>query len=115
MRLIAERQRYDNGILILPGQLFEVEKEQLGLDLLSKGLARLPDPPRVMYETKVVVPLAEVQAQVAASFRDLHLPDPEPAPVATRVDPVLPSPDPPKPRTTDRRKWGRRKRSSAKG
>ena len=107
MRLISNRpQLHGSYGTVVFGQQFEVE-EDVARQLLRSGAARLPDPPRVLYETKVVVPEApEVGARLP--FRDVPLPDPQPPAVAAEGDSVLPAADVPQPGTAH--PGGRRKR-----
>ena len=92
MRLIANRQLRGAYGTVVPGQVFDVDDE-VAASLLLRGVARKPEMPRVLYETKVVEPEApEVQAD-AMPFRNLPVPDSEPAQVDSASDPVVPAAD----------------------
>ena len=49
MRLIAERQLYGSYGLVHAGQQFEVA-DDIGTELLRRGLVHRADPPRIAYE-----------------------------------------------------------------
>jgi len=111
MKLIANRQLRGEYGTAAPDQEFEC-REETAAELLKSGLARNPLPPRVAYETKVIVPEApeiSPQAPEAAPrqpFRDLPLPDPKPASLAAAGDRVLHGADVQQRRTAGR---GRRR------
>lgn len=115
MRLIAVAQQLTGEYgTVTAGQEFEC-REDIAIELLRSGSARQPDPPRVLYETKpragyetkVIVPEAP-EASPRPPFRNMPLPDAQPAPVAPKGDPVLPAADVPPEGTADPR--GRRER-----
>lgn len=114
MRVICNRQQLcgSYGVATL-GQEIEIEDEMIARQLLRLGHVRLPDPPRVVYETKVIIPEApEVSAR--PSFResppgDVPVPDPKPQGMAPAGDPLFPETDVSPSRTADR--GGRRGRA----
>ena len=80
MRVIAIRQLTGNYGTVIAGQEFTCS-DDVARELLAAGVVRRPDPPQVIYETKVIVPEApEVRAR--DSFRDVCLSDKEPQGVA---------------------------------
>lgn len=88
MLLIANRPFYEKEIgRILADQSFEEPDVERARKLCESGLARRPAP-RIIYQTKVVIP--EAPAVTAdAPFRLMHLSDPEPDPLPPDSDPVL--------------------------
>lgn len=111
MKLIANRQLYGEYGTVVAGQEFEAS-DQVGLQLLQSGVVRRPDPPRVTYETKVIVPTAsEVSAR--QPFRHLPVSDPESPNMAAEGDRVLSAADLPAVRNDDPgRRSGRRRPST---
>lgn len=94
MRLIANRQLTGDHGFVLEGQTFESSTEEQAKQLIQRGLARAADPPKVLYQTKVIYPEApEVSAR--PPFRDGAVHHAEPPPVAPEGDSVLPEPDVP--------------------
>ncbi len=92
MRLIANRQlRGDYGV-VAPGQQFETT-DAIAMQLLNAGLVRKAAPPQVLYETKPVYPAEAPEVRPERPFRDMSMPDPQPANVAPAGDSVLPEPD----------------------
>src|SRR5687767_9167576 len=65
------------------GQEFECKDERVALQLIAEGKAYRVMPPPVIHETT-----PEVSAR--PPFRDVPVPDEEPAPVAAESNPVLP-------------------------
>jgi hypothetical protein len=111
MRLIAGRQLTGSYGTVVAGEIFEVE-DDLGRQLVLAGNAVKAEPPRILYETKVILPEApEVSAR--EPFRHVPVPNPQPTDVAIEVDTVLPEPELPgiEERTADPRGRGRRKGS----
>src|SRR6185312_9449617 len=106
MKLIAARQLRGEYGLVDPGASFNV-RDEIGRDLLRRGLARPTDPPAVLYETKVIAAAPEVGARLP--FRDLSLSDPQSSAVAAEGDRVFSPTDLPAMRSDDHR--GRRGRS----
>src|ERR1700728_5145826 len=107
MRLIAVAQQL-TGVYgtVTAGQEFEC-RDDIAAHLLRSGSARKADPPRVTYETKVVVPEApEVRPRLP--FRDVPVRHSESPPVDPESDSVLPEPDVSLPGAAD--SGGRRKR-----
>jgi len=89
MKLQANRDQVGTGYKVRKDQVFEVTERSEIDELLRRGLARIPDPPRVVYQTKVIRPAAP---EVAASsvFRDVHhADDAQPVTVPPEGDPVL--------------------------
>ncbi len=114
MRLICDRPQLTGNYgpnaaqsTVLLGQQFEAS-DDLGRHLIQNGLAHRADPPKVLYETKVVTPEApEVSPRLP--FHNLPLHHEEQAGVATESNPMLPGSDLPTPRTLSR--LGRRGRA----
>lgn len=85
------------------GEVFDV-RDDLGRELLQLGNVRVPDPPKVIYETKIVTPEAP---EVASSpFRDVHLPDQGPVEVSGPFHCVLSGTDISTLRVVDRGRRG---------
>jgi len=124
MRLIAVAHQL-TGVYgtVTAGQEFEC-RDDLAIQLVRSGSARKADPPRVTYETKVVVPEAP-EGHVPASgaprterespevrprlpFRNVPVRHEESPPVDPESDRVLPESDVPTPGDAD--SGGRRKR-----
>lgn len=83
---------------MIAGQEFETT-DDIAKELLAAGVVRKPDRPRILYDTKVIIPEAsEVGARLP--FCNRHMPHEEPAPVASESDPVLPVSDVPIERTS---------------
>lgn len=112
MTLIANRQLTGDYGTVHAGQVFTVTDE-VGLQLISNGVARRPDPPRVLYETKVIVPEAPEVSARQSLFRDLPVSDPEPKNLAPQSHRELPVADVCKPRTSHPGGRGGRARSGA--
>ena len=93
------------------GQEFDAD-EDVGRQLLRAGLVKRPDPPGMVYETKVIVPEAPEVAPRDA-FRDMPVPDPEQADVAPEGDQELSAANVPAQRTADSRGRPGRKASGA--
>ena len=106
MRLIANRQLTGDYGSVVAGDGFEVE-DATGHQLITAGLARRAETPRVQYETKVITPEApEVSAR--QPFRELSLPHAEPPSVAPESDRVVPPTDLSQSGVVDRGRRGRR-------
>jgi predicted ester cyclase len=87
MRVIANRQITGEYGSKVAGDVFEV-RDELAEDLLRRELVRRADPPRIIYQTKIIVPEApEVSAR--PPFRDVSMPDQKPQGMATQGDTVL--------------------------
>ena len=84
MRVIANRQLTGHYGVVTIGQEFEAD-DDVARQLLRNGLVKKPDLPAMVYETKVIVPEAP-EAAPRDAFRDLPLPDAEPASVAREGD-----------------------------
>src|SRR5512137_189099 len=78
MRLIANRQLTGVYGTVVAGQEFECP-DDVARQLIQSGVVHKAEPPKVQYETKIIRP-AEVGP--AQPFRDVPVPDPQPAPVA---------------------------------
>lgn len=87
MKLIANRQLYNPKAYgtVATGQTFECPDE-VARELLKNGLARKAEPPRILYETKVITP---PEVGPAVPFCDVSVPDQEPPTVAKESDPML--------------------------
>jgi hypothetical protein len=111
MRVIANRQLHGSYGDVVAGQGFECQ-DDIGRQLLRDGSVRLPEEPRILYDTKVIVPQApEVSAR--QPFRDVPVHHEEPAAVAPEGDSVLSSAKLSEPRNVDRGGWSGRKGSGA--
>jgi hypothetical protein len=86
--------------------------DSLAEELLKNGVARKPDAPRVVYETKIVTP--EAPEVASSTFRDVHVSHAQSAPIPLAGDPVLPGTDVPEPRVAyrGRRRSGRQNSNS---
>lgn len=93
MRLISNRQLTGDYGSVAAGEQFECS-EDVGAHLLRQGSARRADPPRILYDTKIVVPEAPTVG-ARLPFRNCPLHNPESAPVAPEGDSVLPAADVP--------------------
>ena len=113
MRVIANRQLTGHYGVVSMGQEFDAD-EDVARQLLRAGLVKKPDPPVMVYETKVVSPEAP-EAAPREAFRDLPLPDAEPTGMAAEGDSVLSAPDVPQPGTAHTRGRAGRKASGAGG
>jgi hypothetical protein len=91
MRVIANRQLAGHYGVVTMGQEFDAD-DDVARQLLRAGLVRKPDPPVVVYETKVILP-AVPEAAPRDAFRDMSLSDEEPTGVAAGGDPVLSTAD----------------------
>ncbi len=111
MRVIANRQLAGHYGVVTTGQEFDAE-DDVARQLLRAGLVKKPDPPAMVYETKVIVPEVP-EAAPRDVFRDLPLPDAEPAAVAGEGDQQLSAPDLPTQRADDSRGRTGRKASGA--
>jgi len=99
MRVIANRQLTGHYGMVTAGQEFEAE-DDVARQLLRAGLVKRPDPPAMVYETKVIVPEVP-EAAPRDVFRDVSLPDSEPAVMAAEGDQELSAADLQTPRTND--------------
>ncbi len=108
MRLIANSQLYDkHGFgLVVAGQEFDCSPEE-AKKLIERGCARKADPPKILYDTKIIRALAP-QVSARQPFRDLSVSNEEPEGLATTGDPVLSLANVQAERVADRR--GRRRR-----
>src|SRR5665213_3869625 len=113
MRVIANRQLAGNYGVVTTGQEFDAD-EDVARQLLRAGLVKRPDPPVMVYETKVIVPQAP-EAAPRDVFRDVSLPDPELAGMASEGDQELSAANVQTPRTDDPRGRTGRKPSGSRG
>ena len=107
MRLIAHRQLHNPGLYgtVAEGHEFDCSDENVAGQLIQSGLARKAEPPKILYETKVMTP-PEVGPVVP--FRDVPVPDAKPEGVAAASDPVLSEANLSEPGAADsRRRQGR--------
>lgn len=111
MRLIANRQLSGAYGVVTAGQVFECDDE-IARTLMENGVAYRPQPPRILYQTKVVRPEAP-EVGPRPPFRDLPLPNAEPKVVSATSNPVLPGTDVPESRASNPVRWGGRKGSSS--
>ena len=105
MRLIAHRQLHNPGLYgtVAEGHDFDCPDEDVAGQLIQSGLARKAEPPKILYETKVMTP---PEVGPAVPFRDVPMPDTKPSGLAATGDPVLPEPNLSEPGAADR---GRRR------
>ena len=113
MRVIANRQLTGHYGMVTVGQEFEAE-DDVARQLLRAGLVKRPDPPAMVYETKVIEPEVP-EAALRDIFRDVSRPDAEQTGVAREGDQELPMPDLPAQRTDDPRGRSGRKASGSGG
>ena len=113
MRVIANRQLTGHYGVVSMGQEFDAN-EDVARQLLRAGLVKKPDPPVMVYETKVLIPEAP-EAAPRDAFRNVPLPDSEPAGMATEGNRELSAGDIPAPRTDDPRGRAGRKASGSGG
>ena len=111
MRVIANRQLTGHYGVVTMGQEFDAE-DDVARQLLRAGLVKRPDPPAMVYETKVIVPEAP-EAAPRDAFRDMPLSDAEPQEVASESDRMLPAADLPAARIAHPVGRGRRSRPGA--
>ena len=97
MFLISNRQLTGVYGTVTPGQEFNCP-EDVAKELLRAGVAHKAEPPKVLYETKVVRP-PEVGPTIP--FRDMPVSDQKPEEVAAAGDHVLPAADIPKQGASD--------------
>src|ERR1019366_5755395 len=84
MRLIANRQLTGHYGVVTIGQEFEAD-DDVARQLLRNGVVKKPDPPALVYETKVIAPEVP-EAAPRDIFRDVPLPDAESPGVAGEGD-----------------------------
>jgi hypothetical protein len=85
MLLVSDSQLYIKGTDYQAGIPFEIDEDE-GQFLIARGTARKAEPPKVLYETKVIRP-AEVGPVIP--FRDVPMPDAQPETVAAAGNPML--------------------------
>ncbi len=113
MRVIANRQLTGHYGVVTTGQEFDAH-EDVARQLLRAGLVKRPDPPAMVYETKVIVPKAP-EAAPRDVFRDVSLHDAEPTGMAPEGNRELSAADVQTPRTDDSRGRTGRKPSGSAG
>jgi hypothetical protein len=84
MRVIANRQLTGHYGVVTIGQEFEAD-DDVARQLLRNGLVKKPDLPAMVYETKVIAPEVP-EAAPRDAFRDVPVPDPEQADLASESD-----------------------------
>jgi hypothetical protein len=87
MRLLANSVLRGEYGLVTTDQEFEA-RDEIGKKLVSSGMARTATPPRIEYETKVIVPQA-LEASTRTPFRDVSVSHEESASVASEGDTEL--------------------------
>lgn len=113
MKVIANRQLRGEYGSVAPDEEFEC-REHTAAELLKSNLVRHARPPRVEYETKVIVPEAPAitpqapEASPRQPFRDLPLSDAQSQDLAAEGDRVLPAADVSPSRAADPRGRGGR-------
>ena len=118
MRVIANRALHGEYGTVTQDQEFEC-REETGMALLKKGLARTAVPPKVEYEKKVIKPEAPAVKPEAAEagprqpFRDVPVSDAKQERLAPEGDRLLPLSDLPADGTTDPRGRPGRSRPSS--
>jgi hypothetical protein len=112
MNLIANRQLTGEYGTVNPGQEFEA-RDEIAEDLLRRGLVRRAEPPRIEYETKVIVPEAP-EVSPRQPFRHQPVPNKEPKKLASQGDPVFSTTNLPAMRADDFGGRRGRSRSDAK-
>ena len=113
MRVIANRQLTGHYGMVTAGQEFEAE-DDVARQLLRAGLVKRPDPPAMVYETKVIEPEVP-EAAPRDVFRDVSLSHAEPAGMAPEGDQEFSAADLLPPRTDDPRGRSGRKASGSGG
>jgi hypothetical protein len=108
MKVIANRMLTGDYGTIAADQEFD-PGDEIATQLLKSGMVRHALPPRVEYETKVIVPEAP-EVGPRQPFRDVLVSHTEQEKVVTRIYPVLPAADVPSGGTPDPRGRGRRSR-----
>lgn len=91
MKLIANRQLTGTYGTVVAGQMFEVDDET-AMQLIGQGVAHKSDPPRIEYQTKVIVPEAP-EVSPREPFRHSLMPYEEPSAVAIESNRILPKSD----------------------
>ena len=87
MILIANRQLVGSYGTARPGDRINVTDDDAVKELLRSGVASIPPPPRIFYETKVVTAPPEGAGN---TFRHLYMPNDKPeVEVAPSGDPVV--------------------------
>jgi len=107
MKLISNCQLAGEYGVVGPDQTFEV-RDEIALQLLAAGYARKAGPPTVVYETQAIEPAETPEVRPERPFRDVHVPDKKPSPVAPKSNRVLPKSNVPKKRTADNSRRRRR-------
>jgi hypothetical protein len=104
MKLFADRTLTGSWGTVHPGQLFQCPDNEAE-SLIARSLAHRADVPKILYETKVIVPR---EVGTTMPFRDMPLFDSESAGMASQGNPILSESDISEPGTSDNS--GRRKR-----
>jgi hypothetical protein len=110
MKIIALRQLHGGYGTVAPGEVFTAP-DDIAQQLLTRGLVRRAEPPKILYETKpakMETPMIEApEVSPRPPFRDMSVPDQESTELAPASDSTLPATDVPKQGTVDSR--GRRR------
>lgn len=89
MKLIANCQLMGSYGTVSYGDVFEADDEVAQI-LLKRGNARkVIDSAAILYETQVIEPQETPEVRPETPFRDVHVPDKEPPPVAKKSNPKL--------------------------
>jgi hypothetical protein len=112
MKVIANRQLTGIYGTVIADQEFETQ-DDIANALLKSGHVRHSKPPRIQYETKVIVPEAP-EVSPREPFRDVPLSHAQSPDVASESDRMFPVADLSSDRTTDPRGRGRRSGSNSR-
>ena len=115
MKLIANSQLHisSHDLTVAAGQTFELP-DGLAMQLLKAGKVRKADPPRVQYETRVIIPESRTiqpeapEVSARPPFRDVPVSDPQPPSMAPESHSVLPAANVQGQRVADSGRRGRR-------
>lgn len=91
MKVIANRQLIGDYGTKAPDEEFDL-RDEVATELLKSGMVRHATPPRVEYETKVIVPEAP-EVSPRQPFRDVPVPHAEQEGVASEGNPMFPAAD----------------------
>jgi hypothetical protein len=112
MKVVANRQLHGSYGTVVPDQAFECP-DDTAQELLKAGLVRHCKPPKVQYETKIIMPEAP-EVSPRETFRDVPVSDPKPATVDSEGHKVLSNADAFEGRTAYNRGRGGRSGSGSK-
>ena len=108
MQVIANRQLRGEYGTVTPDQQFEC-RDETAQALLKSGMVRPAAPPKIQYETKIIVPEAP-EVSPREPFRDMPVSHAQSPDLATESDRMFPVADLSSDRTTDPRGRGGRSR-----